>query len=178
MRLRYRASQLWHALTAVPTPEDLDLARQALSPSQMDLFLQLQPNEQAHSLQIYCQLREGKPLDDDLLVAALLHDVGKISYPMRPWERVWIVIARALMPAKAVEWGQAQPRGWKRPFVIAEQHATWGADLAARAGASPTAVSLIRRHQQPPNRFEQAAVAPASHEDQLLYRLQLLDDKS
>ncbi len=56
MRLRYRVRQFWHALTARPTPEDLALARQALSPAQMELFLQLQPSEQAHSLKIYRQL--------------------------------------------------------------------------------------------------------------------------
>jgi hypothetical protein len=178
VRFGYRASQFWHALTTAPAPADLELARQALSPAQMELFLQLQPAEQAHSLQIYRQLYEQKPVDDDLLVAALLHDVGKISYPLRLWERVWIVIARAVLPAKIAKWGQAQPYGWKRPFVIAEQHAAWGADLAARAGTSPTAVSLIRRHQQPLNRSEQAVIVSALHEDQLLQRLQLLDDES
>jgi len=178
VRLRYRARQLWHALTATPAPADLELARQTLSPAQMELFLQLQPNEQAHSLQIYRQLREPKPVDEDLLVAALLHDVGKISYPLRPWERVWIVIGKAFLPAKAVEWGQARPRGWKRPFVIAEQHAAWGADLAARAGTSPTAISLIRRHQLALNQPESDPVVSTSHENQLLQRLQLLDDES
>ena len=56
MRIRYRARQFWHALTATPAPEDLDLARQVLSPAQMELFLKLQPNEQVHSLHIFRQL--------------------------------------------------------------------------------------------------------------------------
>jgi len=178
VRLRYRARQLWLALTAAPAPEDLALARRTLSPSQMELFLQLQPNEQAHSLQIYRQLRDQKPVDEDLLVAALLHDVGKVSYPLRSWERAWIVIAKAVLPAKVVEWGRAEPRGWKRPFVIAEQHAAWGAELAARAGTSPTVVSLIRRHQQQIDRPDRQGSAATSREDQLLRRLQLLDDES
>jgi putative nucleotidyltransferase with HDIG domain len=144
----------------------------------MELFLKLQPNEQAHSLHIYRQLRNQNSVDDDLLVAALLHDVGKAYYPLRPWERAWIVLAKAVSPARVAQWGRAEPRGWKRPFVIAEQHAAWGAEMAARAGASPTAVNLIRRHQQPISPPALKGFAPASREDQLLYRLQLLDNES
>jgi hypothetical protein len=88
------------------------------------------------------------------------------------------VIAKAIQPAKATEWGRAEPRGWKRPFVIAEQHAAWGAELAARAGTSPTVVSLIRRHQQPADRPDREAAVNISREDQLLHCLQLLDDES
>lgn len=178
MRIRYRARQLWHALTAAPAPQDLDLARRVLSPSQMELFLKLQPNEQVHSLRIFRQLHDQDPEDNDLLVAALLHDVGKASFPLRHWERAWIVIAKAALPARVTEWGRAEPVGWKRPFVIAEQHAVWGAEIAARAGTSPTAVNLIRRHQQPPAPPDLQGSAAASREDQLLYRLQLLDNES
>ena len=178
MRIRYRARQFWHALRATPAPQDLDLARQVLSPVQMDLFLKLQPNEQVHSMRIYRQLYHRYPLEKDLLVAALLHDVGKTVYPLRLWERVWIVIARAILPTKAIEWGQADPRGWKRPFAIAEQHAGWGADMAANAGASTTSVNLIRRHQQTIHLHNTHNATAASTEDQLLYRLQLLDNES
>lgn len=178
MRLGYRARQLWHALTATPAPQDLDLARQALTSAQLELFLKLQPNEQAHSLQIYRQLCDQSPVDEDLLVAALLHDVGKTAYPLRPWERAWIVIVKSVLPAKAAEWGDAPARGWKRPLVIAQQHAAWGAEMAARAGTSPTVVSLIRRHQEPIRRPDRKDSRTISREDRLLHRLQLLDDES
>jgi putative nucleotidyltransferase with HDIG domain len=144
----------------------------------MDLFLKLQPNEQAHSLRIYRQLYQKNSTEKDLLVAALLHDVGKTAYPLHPWERAWIVIGKATLPSKMAEWGQAEPRGWKRPFVIAEQHAGWGAEMAANAGASTTSVNLIRRHQQTIHLHSSHNATAASTEDQLLYRLQLLDNES
>ena len=178
MRIRYRARQFWHALRATPAPDDLDLARQVLSPAQMDLFLKLQPNEQAHSLRIYHQLYRQNPVEKDLLVAALLHDVGKTAYPLRLWERAWIVIAKAILPSKVTEWGHAEPHGWKRPFVIAEQHADWGAEMAANAGASATSVSIIRRHQETIHLHNSHSTTAASREDQLLYCLQLLDNES
>ena len=178
MRIRYRARQLWHALTATPDPGDLEQARRVLSPAQMELFLKLQPNEQVHSLRIYRQLFEQDPLDEDLQVAALLHDVGKAPFHLRPWERVWIVIAKAILPAQIAKWGQGEPRGWKRPFVIAEQHPAWGAEMAARAGTTQTAVNLIRRHQQPIALQDLQGGAAAAKEDRLLYRLQRLDNES
>jgi len=178
MRIRYRARQFWHALKSTPEPEDLDLARQVLSPAQMILFLKLQPNEQVHSLRVFRQLHHQNPSEKDLLVAALLHDVGKTAYPLRTWERAWIVIAKAILPVKVTVWGQAEPHGWKRPFVVAEKHADWGAEMAARLGASATTVNLIRRHQQTIHLHNSPSPIAASREDQLLYRLQLLDNES
>jgi putative nucleotidyltransferase with HDIG domain len=142
----------------------------------------MQPGEQAHSLHVFNQLRSQRqnPAGDlplDLLVAALLHDVGKTRYPLRLWERVWIVIAQSLFPGKAERLGwageldQKTPR-WQRPLVVAAQHATWGAELADEAGISPLAVNLIRRHQ---NFLTSKAV---TLEDKYLSILQAVDGRS
>lgn len=174
MRIAYRARQFWHALFAKPKPEELALARAALPVSLMELFDQLQPGEQAHSLKIYRQLVEQGETQPDLLVAALLHDVGKSRYKLHIWDRVLIVLARAAFPQQVKTWGRGNPTGWQRAFVIAEQHPTWGAQMAAQAGASPLTVSIIRRHQDPslvvPNK------AHPLFEDQLLNQLKILDE--
>ena len=179
MRVLYRFRQFWHALTVVPTQEDLLQARQVLSPALMTLFLRMQPSEQAHSLWIYKQLLQQNEIDHDLLAAALLHDVGKSRYPLRLWERVVIVLGKAWFPEQIKSWGKAMPRGWKRPFAIAEQHPAWGAELAAQAGASPLAVSLIRRHQ---DMLDTELITPsgesASLENHLLSCLQSVDNES
>lgn len=177
MRWLYRVRQFWLALTATPRPEDLFEAGKILSPALMHLFEQMHPSEQAHSLMIYRRLRDQGETNPDLLAAALLHDVGKSLYRLRIGERVAIVLMRALLPACARSWGQGEPSGWKRPYVIAEKHAEWGAQMAARAGASPATVELIRRHQEPA--LPGARPRSANRlEDHWLIRLQSLDNES
>ena len=175
MRLRYRAGQFWKALRAQPTTGQLRRAEDLLGARLMALFSQMQPGEQAHSLEIYEQLLAQGETSPDLLAAALLHDVGKIRYPLQVWERSEIVIAKKLLPKRARQWGTGLPSGWKRPFVVAERHPEWGAEMAAQAGASGLTVQLIRRHQE---KIYPAPIKPgeANLADTLLYRLQLLDD--
>jgi putative nucleotidyltransferase with HDIG domain len=174
MRLAYRMRQFWYALFARPTSEDLALARSALSAPQMRLFEQLQPSEQVHSLNIYRQLLLQGETQPDLLVAALLHDVGKSRYPLHSWDRALIVLARAIVPERVKDWGQGQPQGWQRAFVVAQQHPAWGAEMAAQAGASPLAVNIIQQHQD----FSQASggLQPTNLTEDLLVRLRNLDE--
>lgn len=148
MGLLYRTRQFWFALTARPTQNDLAHAGHFLTPELLQLFLQMQPGEQAHSLEVFRQLQDQGETNRDLLAAALLHDVGKSRCPLRLWERVLIVLVRAAVPGQAAAWGQGQPRGWRRSLVVAEQHPAWGAQMAEQAGASPKTVELIRRHQE------------------------------
>lgn len=176
-RVNYRIAQFRKALYTRPTRKDLEQAEAILTPEQMALFNQLQRSEQVHSLVVLnrllqddlSNLGEGKR---DLLVAALLHDVGKTKHPLRIWERVWIVLVKAFFPGLADQWGNSEPTGWKRAFVVAEQHAEWGAQLAAKAGASALTVELIRLHQNHhPRHFVNQSAG-------LLQRLQEADQES
>jgi hypothetical protein len=171
-RILYRIRQFWLALTAAPAPETLEQARLLLSKEQNALFQALPPGEQAHALQVYRRLKDHGETHPDLLCAALLHDIGKGQAPLRVWERITIVLARAVFPDKMSVWGRGPASGWRRPFVVAEQHPEWGAELAAQTGASPLTVALIRRHQELFND------RPTSAEEHLLGRLQAADDQS
>lgn len=181
-RISYRVRQFWKALFARPDWQDLALARVVLGPQSMELFLRMQPGEQLHSLQVYHQIAaslEEAPVEESehLLVAALLHDVGKSRYPLSLWERVIIVLGKAIAPGLVNSWGGLDELPlekislWRRPFVVAAQHARWGAEMAARAGISPLAVTLILRHQ------DTIHEAPATVADRLLKVLQSIDDQ-
>ena len=129
----------------------------------------MQPSEQWHASHVVQRLKVEGQDHPDLLTAALLHDVGKIPYPLSPLERTLIVLGKKFFPRLASRWGKGEPRDFRRPFVVAERHAEWGADLAACAGAPTMTVNLIRRHQDAP------LEKPRSSEDRLLRVLQSVD---
>jgi len=172
-RVLYRVRQFFLALRTDVDPQDLEQTRLVLSPAQVQLFAGMQPSEQAHALSVYRQLAAQGETSSDLLVAALLHDVGKCLSPLHLWDRVLIVLARVVFPVQSRRWGALpdyEIKGWRRAFVVAEQHPAWGARLAAEAGASPRTVTLIRLHQEP------ASTAVDSETKRLLNKLQTVDD--
>lgn len=109
------------------------------------------------------------------MVAALLHDSGKSFYPLRIWERVIIVVGKALNPSMIRHFGQdsgkenCKKASWQRPFVIARHHPAWGAELVAKTGASSLVVALIKNHHK------RAIREVLSEEEELLKKLQIAD---
>jgi hypothetical protein len=171
-RLAYRSRQFRNSLLAtwkrIPGEDLLPY----LTPAQLSLFQQMQPAEQAHAYQIFKRLEAAGQTNPDLLVAALLHDVGKILHPLSIFDRVMIVLGRRLFPGAVRRWAAGTPRGLRLPFVVAAQHAGWGADLASQAGVSSRSVELVRRHHAA------HLPDPGSHTDLLLAALQAADDES
>lgn len=164
-RLAYRVRQFRLALFGpwLPVPDEALLTY--LSPALMAVFRRMTPSEQAHSFSVLERLQEIGQNDPDLLAAALLHDAGKSLSPLSILDRVLIVLGKRVLPRLAKRWGEGEPRGLRRPFVVAARHPDWGADLAAAAGASPRTCDLIRRHQD---------FSPTN--DTLLAALQQADD--
>lgn len=162
----YRTRQFGLALrTQSLTAAELAPARAILTAKQMQLFARLQPSEQIHALRVLQTVQQHGVPHPDLYTAALLHDIGKARAPLKLWERVLIVLVRKISSETVKEWGRGQPQGWRRAFVIAEQHPAWGGELAAEADTAPLAVSLIRRHQSP------AETPPSSPEEEHLLRI-------
>jgi hypothetical protein len=169
-RLAYRSRQLWYAFWGhLERVEDAAI-QPHLTAGQIALFRRMQPSEQLHALRVLGRLVDSGQRDHDLMAAALLHDVGKILYPLSAWERAVIILGRRLFPRAVRRWADGPPLGLRRPFVVAARHADWGADLAERAGASPRTVDLIRRHQDRPVR------CPAAPADRLRAALQIADE--
>jgi putative nucleotidyltransferase with HDIG domain len=145
----YRARQFLLALRVEPlTESELASAFAVLNPKQMTLFLRLQLSEQRHAIRVLETLTGQGETHPDLLTAALLHDIGKTRVPLCLWERIFIVLGKKLFPARVKRLGQRSTLGWRRAFVVAENHPAWGAEMAAEADTSPRAVKLIHNHQE------------------------------
>jgi putative nucleotidyltransferase with HDIG domain len=172
MRAGYRLWQVLANLSAPDRADGLPSAADFLTEGELRLFRKLSAADRGHSLRVLAALLRTGERDDDLLAAALLHDVGKASTRLRPWERALAVVGRWLAPRWARTVGSGEPHGWRRAFVIAEQHPSWGAQVLRQAGSSRRLIWLVEQHQNEPPQ-------PASGDlGEALRRLQAADDRN
>jgi hypothetical protein len=149
MSAAYRFRQGLRALGSRLRPADDALAGEYLSPALYALYRRMQRSERQHSLRVLHSVIAAGHTDPDLLVAALLHDVGKTRTPFLLPEKVLVVLVKTASPGLYRRWGSSPAHGWRRPFAVSVQHPAWGANMVAAAGGSPLAVELIRRHADP-----------------------------
>lgn len=168
MTILYRVGQFRQLLLARPLPAGYHTTIQAhLNPAEYTLFLRFSHTDQWHSYRVMQTLLDAGHDTPALLTAALLHDVGKTRVRLFVWERVLVVLLGKLLPGRVTSWGTGQPQGWRKPFVIKEQHPLWSAEMAEAAGSHPKALRLIRLHQSTPE-----------PDDKLLQILQWADDQN
>ncbi len=166
----YRVRQFLWAAGAWVRSEEVGQAwlGRYLPPQAVPLFQAMPRYDQRHALTVFRTLQQQGHREEDLLAAALLHDVGK-SVPrsggLRLWHRVAAVLLRTFWPGVLEDLGEDESTGWRRPFFVQKHHAAIGADLAQQAGCSTTTVDLIRRHESPLH----------SSDDPLLAALQAAD---
>lgn len=145
---------VWHAQAGA------SLAPPAwLNEIEAGLFRRMPPADQVEGLAVARRLEGwGYGEDRDLLVAGLLHDLGKSLAPEGLRFRVLTTLIESLMPWLVwplIRRGGTLGRLWNHPAI--------GADAAAAAGLPARVVALIRDHH-----------APAR--DSYMVALQLADD--
>jgi len=167
-RLTYRVRQFIEALTAPLASRQMaaELDR-TLSPQQRALFEKMPAVDRHHAYRVYQVIRAQGSWPRGLLLASLLHDVGKTALPSPLWVRVAAVLLGSSVPGDSNERSGRHTGLWDR-IVAYQEHAQVGAELAAQAGCPPLAVSLIRRHHEPLGRIDGA-------EDEMLALLQKVD---
>lgn len=171
MGARYRLAQFWRNITAGPLPTAHQNEIQAvLTPAEYVLFRRFGRSDQRHGYCVMRTLRSAGVEEQALLAAALLHDVGKTRARVTVLDRTLVVVFGILAPATVARWGQGEPVGWQRPFVVKAQHPAWGAEMAAAAGSMQRTVTLILRHQ------DSLPAQDQTEEDRLLRLLQWADD--
>jgi hypothetical protein len=159
-RARYRARQLLWGLRSAIDPDDAREVRELLSSAELPLFLRMEPRDRRHSLLVMRRLaREGipsthgaadagaDPAGRDLLVAALLHDVGKGRLAL--WHRVIYVPLHAAVPPLLDRLAR-EGSGWRGALWRLRHHAPLSAALLREARSAERVVELVERHLTPP----------------------------
>jgi hypothetical protein len=173
MAIQHRLRQGLRALFAFSRTVDYALAAPYLTDEQLRLFKQMRRGEQLHSLNVLRGVLAQGDTPPDLALAALLHDVGKIRYPLRLWQKTVAVLTRAFIPALSGRLSAGDPSRWiSRPFVVYAHHPAWGADLLAQTGASENALWLVAHHADNAEHWRTHDQYP------LLKRLQAADDQN
>lgn len=175
MSASYRLMQGVRALFAFTRDVDYTLVERVLTPAQVAAFKRMTHGEQLHSLRVLEAVLHQQPdTPHDLQVAALLHDCGKARWPLSVYGKSIAVLARKLAPPLYHYGSRRDPARavWARPFIVAEQHPAWGAEILRETGGTTRAVWLVEHHQD-----NVAALMEHPHAG-LLWRLQQADDRN
>lgn len=117
-----------------------------LTPAQLALFDAMHVADRRHGLDVVTTLREHGVRETDVLVAGLLHDCGK-GAEIGVWPRVVWSLSEAF-GGWVMSVARAVP-SWGRALARLRDHAGVSAELAASAGCTERAVTLIREQDAP-----------------------------
>ncbi|MGE3960942.1 MAG: HD domain-containing protein [Dehalococcoidia bacterium] len=149
-RARYRVRQFTRGLRPRLDAAEIAEARGRLSAAEFSLFLHAQARDRRHSMDLYRLLQqEGAP--QEMLVAALVHDVGKGQ--LATWHRVAFVL---LGPAVGILAGASGPR-WRRALWRLRHHARLSAEMLRQAGSDPRVIEIVEAHTRPASRDPEIA---------------------
>lgn len=165
-----RLRQGLRSLFAFAFPVDLEAAAQVLTADQLTLFCRMTRGEQLHSLSVLRDIEAQGPTPPELAAAALMHDVGKSRYHMRVWQKTLVVLVRGLSHRLYLKLAHSSEQHWlARPFVVAQYHGAWGAQLLAEIGSDERTRWLVAQHDKNPEKYRDHPDYP------LLVRLQQAD---
>lgn len=142
-RARYRGRQYTKGVRARVTAEEATVVRALLSPVEQTLFLAMQRRDQRHSLDLFHAL-QAKGASHEVLVAALLHDVGKGR--LHDWQRVLFVLLEAARPGLGRPLEAPTGPGWRTGLWRLRHHARLGAERLVEAGTAPRVVEIVAAH--------------------------------
>jgi hypothetical protein len=161
-RAAHLTRRFLRALTARVHPAERQIIAAHLTPAQQRLFWAMMVQDQRHSLDVFYALQRHGCQDEDVLLAALLHDVAK--GPVRLWQRVVYVLLQAVSPRLLDRLARPNGSGWRQAMASLRDHGPRGAALAAEAGASPAVAGLIRHHQRADGSDRRAALLLTAEE--------------
>jgi hypothetical protein len=135
-----------------PTREISDdtLLAEWLSAAQRDAFLELPRHDRAHLRRVGGTMIEQAPGNQELILAAFLHDLGKVSgrFHVRLIDRVAKVLLQAISPSLLRKLATPPPSGIRGGLVLAVHHPEFGAERARALDGSERTCWLIAHHEE------------------------------
>ena len=120
----YRIKQFYWAMTARPSAEDDLFIKNYLTAKELILFLKLRNEEQVHSIKVAQYMAKASlPDSKEAIRLGLLHDIGKIQYPLNPYAKSIMVLAHKLSKGKVQQYSQYK---WVQGYY---QHGLFGYEL-------------------------------------------------
>ena len=120
-----------------------------LTPAQRERFLQLPEFDRQHLLRVANFLQKSGVDDPDVIVAGLLHDIGKVdgARRVRLPDRVGKVLLKRFAPGMLQRVADGYPDGHCKGLALTVRHPEIGAEIARTLGCSERACWLIRNHE-------------------------------
>ncbi len=146
----YRVRQGLNNLNARAQPADWAIVNRYLSSVEVELFSQMEPADQRHSIGVLRSLLAAGVTDTALLKSGLLHDVGKSRC------KIGIVYRSLAVLLTAVFGGLPEVLTWQfresifTPFYVLENHPRIGAAMLVKAGCEERVWRLTELHQLNP----------------------------
>ncbi|MBK9178302.1 MAG: hypothetical protein IPM45_01790 [Acidimicrobiales bacterium] len=137
-----------------PGPADRAWVEGLLSPAEEHLWRRMSGPDRRHAVAVAHRVERalGPEATDPVLVAALLHDVGKVESRLGTYGRVVATLsARVAGHGAAESWSTG--RGFTRRVGLYLRHDELGGDLLALAGSDPLVVAWAREHHLPDERW-------------------------
>lgn len=144
-KMIYRIKQFFWALTAQITQEEQKFIKHYLSPQEIELFDKLKIYEQKHSVNVAKALQKDITYDNpkEMIRVGLLHDIGKIKYPIGPVRKSIMVLLDKFTKGKIAQYNQLKMVRcyYEHPQIGYEM-------LKERGGYSKEFLEIIQKHHE------------------------------
>tara|TARA_B110000263_G_C15244181_1_gene480882 strand:+ start:484 stop:969 length:486 start_codon:yes stop_codon:yes gene_type:complete len=130
-----------------PNAEDLELAQKLLDEPILSLFLSQNLRDQRHGARTAHWLISKGENNSELLIAALIHDIGKGHQRTR--DRVVHVLTSWSKTGKLVE-AKTSSFEMRQAIARSRNHSELGAQQLKQSGVSNRVIELTRLHHTPP----------------------------